>query len=129
MYAAKVRNGFVPHTRREVAAKLKGLQMTPAPSSTYQRKSGRNGHSHEKKRKTAYGSSQRWSCKSSSGNGFQTATEDTQNLLDCERTKTRIAIFGHQVFVMRRHETVTYKVLPVNRCTYSLADHGEYFTG
>jgi len=49
MYAAKVRNGFVPHTRREVAAKLKGLQMTPAPSSTYQRKSGRNGHSHEKK--------------------------------------------------------------------------------
>jgi bifunctional non-homologous end joining protein LigD len=27
MYAAKVRNGFVSNTRREVAAKLKGLQI------------------------------------------------------------------------------------------------------
>ena len=27
LYAAEVRNGFVPHTRHEVAAKLKGLQI------------------------------------------------------------------------------------------------------
>jgi ATP-dependent DNA ligase len=31
LYAAKVRNGFVPHTRREVAAKLKGLQIGQCP--------------------------------------------------------------------------------------------------
>jgi len=31
MYAAKVRNGFVPNTRREVAAKLKGLQIDKCP--------------------------------------------------------------------------------------------------
>ena len=31
MYAAKVRNGFVPHTRREVAAKLKGIQIDTCP--------------------------------------------------------------------------------------------------
>jgi DNA ligase D-like protein (predicted ligase) len=31
LYAAKVRNGFVSHTRREVAAKLKGLQIDTCP--------------------------------------------------------------------------------------------------
>ena len=31
LYAAKVRNGFVPNTRREVAAKLKGLQIDTCP--------------------------------------------------------------------------------------------------
>jgi bifunctional non-homologous end joining protein LigD len=31
LYAAKVRNGFVPHTRREVAAKLKGLEIATCP--------------------------------------------------------------------------------------------------
>jgi ATP-dependent DNA ligase len=31
LYAAKVRNGFVSHTRREVAAKLKGLQVDTCP--------------------------------------------------------------------------------------------------
>ena len=31
LYAAKVRNGFVPHTRGEVAAKLKGLQIDACP--------------------------------------------------------------------------------------------------
>jgi len=31
LYAAKVRNGFVSHTRREVAAKLKGLQIDACP--------------------------------------------------------------------------------------------------
>ena len=40
-YAAKVRNGFVSSTRREVAAKLKGLQVDTARSSTYQNVSAR----------------------------------------------------------------------------------------
>jgi ATP-dependent DNA ligase len=31
LYAAKVRNGFVSNTRREVAAKLKGLQIDACP--------------------------------------------------------------------------------------------------
>jgi bifunctional non-homologous end joining protein LigD len=31
LYAAKVRNGFVSNTRREVAAKLKGLQIDTCP--------------------------------------------------------------------------------------------------
>jgi len=31
LYAAKVRNGFVSHTPREVAAKLKGLQIDTCP--------------------------------------------------------------------------------------------------
>ena len=31
LYAAKVRNGFAPHTRREVAARLKGLQIDTCP--------------------------------------------------------------------------------------------------
>jgi bifunctional non-homologous end joining protein LigD len=31
LYAAKVRNGFVPHIRRELAAKLKGLQIDTCP--------------------------------------------------------------------------------------------------
>ena len=31
LYAAKVRNGFVSNTRREVAAKLKGLQSDTLP--------------------------------------------------------------------------------------------------
>jgi len=31
LYAAKVRNGFVPNTRREVASKLKGLQIDTCP--------------------------------------------------------------------------------------------------
>ena len=31
LYAAKVRNGFVPHTRREVAGKLKGLEIDACP--------------------------------------------------------------------------------------------------
>ena len=31
LFAGKVRNGFVPHTRREVAAKLKGLQIATCP--------------------------------------------------------------------------------------------------
>jgi len=31
LYAAKARNGFVPHTRREVAAKLKGLEIAACP--------------------------------------------------------------------------------------------------
>jgi DNA ligase D-like protein (predicted ligase) len=31
LYAAKVRNGFVPHTCREVAAKLKGLEIDACP--------------------------------------------------------------------------------------------------
>ena len=31
LYAGKVRNGFVPHTRRAVAAKLKGLQIATCP--------------------------------------------------------------------------------------------------
>jgi bifunctional non-homologous end joining protein LigD len=31
LYAAKVRNGFVPHTRRAVAAKLRGLEITTCP--------------------------------------------------------------------------------------------------
>jgi len=31
LYAAKVRNGFVPHTRRAVAAKLSGLEIATCP--------------------------------------------------------------------------------------------------
>jgi ATP-dependent DNA ligase len=31
LYAAKVRNGFVPQVRREVAAKLRGLEMKACP--------------------------------------------------------------------------------------------------
>jgi bifunctional non-homologous end joining protein LigD len=31
LYAAKVRNGFVPHTRRAVATKLKGLEIATCP--------------------------------------------------------------------------------------------------
>ena len=31
LYAAKVRNGFVSHTRREVAGKLKGLEIDTCP--------------------------------------------------------------------------------------------------
>jgi len=31
LYAAKVRNGFVSHTRREMAAKMKGLQIDTCP--------------------------------------------------------------------------------------------------
>jgi DNA ligase D-like protein (predicted ligase) len=31
LYAAKVRNGFVPHLRREVASKLKGLEIDACP--------------------------------------------------------------------------------------------------
>jgi len=31
MYAAKIRNGFVSNTRREVAAKLKGLRIDACP--------------------------------------------------------------------------------------------------
>jgi bifunctional non-homologous end joining protein LigD len=31
LYAGKVRNGFVPHTRRAVAAKLRGLEITACP--------------------------------------------------------------------------------------------------
>jgi ATP-dependent DNA ligase len=31
LYAAKVRNGFVSHTRREVAAKLKGFEIEACP--------------------------------------------------------------------------------------------------
>jgi bifunctional non-homologous end joining protein LigD len=31
LYAGKVRNGFVPHTRRAVAAKLKGLEIVTCP--------------------------------------------------------------------------------------------------
>src|SRR5215467_15711291 len=33
LYVAKIRNGFVPNTRREVAAKLKGLQIGTCPSA------------------------------------------------------------------------------------------------
>src|SRR5262249_57990005 len=31
LYAAKVRNGFVPHLRREVANRLKGLEVSACP--------------------------------------------------------------------------------------------------
>jgi bifunctional non-homologous end joining protein LigD len=31
LYAGKVRNGFVPHTRRAVAAKLRGLEIATCP--------------------------------------------------------------------------------------------------
>ena len=31
LYAAKVRNGFVPHTWRAIAAKLKGLEIATCP--------------------------------------------------------------------------------------------------
>ena len=31
LYAGKVRNGFVPHTRRAVAAKLTGLEIATCP--------------------------------------------------------------------------------------------------
>ena len=42
MYAAKVRNGFVPHVRREVATRLKGLQTETRSFINLPEKSARN---------------------------------------------------------------------------------------
>ena len=42
IYAAKVRNGFVPRVRREVWQKLKGLEITVARSPTYLKRNARS---------------------------------------------------------------------------------------
>ena len=43
LYASKVRNGFVPHARRRVAAKLRGLELPPALLSIYRSESAHSG--------------------------------------------------------------------------------------
>jgi DNA ligase D-like protein (predicted ligase) len=41
LYAAKVRNGFVPQVRREVASKFKGLKLSSCPFANLPEKKGR----------------------------------------------------------------------------------------
>jgi ATP-dependent DNA ligase len=43
LYAAKVRNGFVPQLRRDVATKFKGLQIDTCPFANLRERNGRNG--------------------------------------------------------------------------------------
>jgi len=94
LYAAKVRNGFVSNTRREVAAKLKGLQIDACPFANLPERKRTQWALTREEMKTASGLSLNWSRRSSSVNGRQTVTCGIQSLWDCETTRKLTTLYA-----------------------------------
>src|SRR5262245_30463706 len=75
LYAAKVRNGFVPQLRREVAAKLKGLETDTCPFANLpEKKRTQWALTKEEMNNRVCGSNRSWLHRSSSPNGHRMVT-------------------------------------------------------
>jgi ATP-dependent DNA ligase len=74
LYAAKVRNGFVPLVRREVASRFKGLEIDTCPFDNLPEKKRTQWALTREERKAVRGLNPSWSHGSSSPNGHRIIT-------------------------------------------------------
>jgi ATP-dependent DNA ligase len=74
LYAAKVRNGFVPLVRREVARRFKGLEIDACPFANLPEKKRTMWALTKEEMNNVSGSDLSWSHRSSSPNGRRMAT-------------------------------------------------------
>jgi hypothetical protein len=96
IYAAKVRNGFVPRLRREVWQKLKRLETPLCPFANLPEKKRTQFSLTREDMKNCIWLNHALVAQTSSPSGRLTGTQDIQGLVGCERTKSHMESLGSE---------------------------------